>query len=103
MVTEQQLETLDININMGPQHPSTHGVFRMVLAIDGERVVVACVVGGLVALFGAGLAVALVTRVVVEHLAVVVGAAGLVLLAWVGLSRVGVCAGIHCPGCRHHH
>ncbi|OGO49647.1 MAG: NADH dehydrogenase [Chloroflexi bacterium RBG_16_68_14] len=23
---------------MGPQHPSTHGVFRMVLTIDGERV-----------------------------------------------------------------
>ena len=39
MVQEQELETLDININMGPQHPSTHGVFRMVLAIDGERVV----------------------------------------------------------------
>ena len=39
MVKEQQLETVDININMGPQHPSTHGVFRMVLTIDGERVV----------------------------------------------------------------
>ncbi len=39
MVQEQELETLDININMGPQHPSTHGVFRMVLAVDGERVV----------------------------------------------------------------
>ena len=39
MVQEQQLETVDINVNMGPQHPSTHGVFRMVLTIDGERVV----------------------------------------------------------------
>ena len=39
MVQEQELETLDININMGPQHPSTHGVFRMVLTIDGEKVV----------------------------------------------------------------
>ena len=39
MVQEQELETLDININMGPQHPSTHGVFRMVLTIDGERVI----------------------------------------------------------------
>src|SRR3990172_8201879 len=39
MVTEQQLETIDVNINMGPQHPSTHGVFRMVLTVDGERVV----------------------------------------------------------------
>jgi NADH-quinone oxidoreductase subunit D len=26
-------------INMGPQHPSTHGVLRMVLALDGEYVV----------------------------------------------------------------
>jgi NADH-quinone oxidoreductase subunit D len=39
MVQEQELETIDINVNMGPQHPSTHGVFRMVLAVDGERVV----------------------------------------------------------------
>ena len=26
-------------LNMGPQHPSTHGVLRIVLEIDGERVV----------------------------------------------------------------
>ena len=26
-------------INIGPQHPSTHGVLRVVLKIDGERVV----------------------------------------------------------------
>ena len=26
-------------VNMGPQHPSTHGVFRMVIAVDGENVV----------------------------------------------------------------
>src|SRR6476619_4853599 len=26
-------------INMGPQHPSTHGVLRVVLKIDGEKVV----------------------------------------------------------------
>ncbi|MEX0658032.1 MAG: NADH-quinone oxidoreductase subunit D [Egibacteraceae bacterium] len=26
-------------INMGPQHPSTHGVLRMVLTLDGETVV----------------------------------------------------------------
>ena len=32
-------ETVDMTINVGPQHPSTHGVFRMVLTVDGERVV----------------------------------------------------------------
>ena len=39
MTTEQQYDTVDMMLNMGPQHPATHGVFRMVLTIDGERVV----------------------------------------------------------------
>ena len=34
----REFETEDIFVNMGPQHPSTHGVFRMVLTIDGELV-----------------------------------------------------------------
>ena len=33
------LETIDLNINVGPQHPATHGVFRMILTVDGEIVV----------------------------------------------------------------
>jgi NADH-quinone oxidoreductase subunit C/D len=33
------IKTERILINMGPQHPSTHGVFRMVVAVDGEDVV----------------------------------------------------------------
>jgi NADH-quinone oxidoreductase subunit D/NADH-quinone oxidoreductase subunit C/D len=28
-----------VTVNMGPQHPSTHGVFRMVVTLDGETVV----------------------------------------------------------------
>ena len=32
-------QSVEMMLNMGPQHPSTHGVFRMVLWIDGERVV----------------------------------------------------------------
>src|SRR3989337_249607 len=36
---ERELETIDLNVNVGPQPPATHGVFRMVLTIDGEQVV----------------------------------------------------------------
>ena len=35
----QNPDAIDLMINMGPQHPSTHGVFRLVLWIDGERIV----------------------------------------------------------------
>lgn len=32
------LHTEHVVVNLGPQHPSTHGVFRMVAALDGETV-----------------------------------------------------------------
>jgi NADH-quinone oxidoreductase subunit D len=32
-------DTHELVLNMGPQHPSTHGVLRVVLRLDGERVV----------------------------------------------------------------
>ena len=41
-VTEQGLlerEKDSMTLNMGPSHPSTHGVFRVVLEMDGELVV----------------------------------------------------------------
>ena len=39
-------DTSELVINMGPQHPSTHGVLRVVLRLDGERVVNADIVIG---------------------------------------------------------
>ncbi|HCN20075.1 MAG TPA: NADH-quinone oxidoreductase subunit D, partial [Planctomycetia bacterium] len=32
-------ETKNMILNMGPQHPSTHGVLRLILELDGETVV----------------------------------------------------------------
>ncbi|MEV0564399.1 NADH-quinone oxidoreductase subunit D [Dactylosporangium sp. NPDC050588] len=32
------LDTADMVLNIGPQHPSTHGVLRLKLVLDGERV-----------------------------------------------------------------
>ena len=32
------IETQDMLLNMGPQHPSTHGVLRLVIRTDGEMV-----------------------------------------------------------------
>jgi NADH-quinone oxidoreductase subunit D len=33
------LQTREYELNMGPQHPATHGVYRAVLTLDGERVI----------------------------------------------------------------
>ncbi|HPK72642.1 MAG TPA: NADH dehydrogenase (quinone) subunit D [Vicinamibacterales bacterium] len=33
-----ELRTETLTVNMGPQHPSTHGVLRLVLELDGETV-----------------------------------------------------------------
>ncbi len=35
----QQLRDDLMVLNMGPQHPSTHGVLRLLLTLDGENVV----------------------------------------------------------------
>ncbi len=34
-----KLRTEEFVVNMGPHHPSTHGVCRLLLTMDGERVV----------------------------------------------------------------
>ncbi len=33
------ISTESVIVNLGPQHPSTHGVFRMAAKLDGETVV----------------------------------------------------------------
>lgn len=33
-----EIETEDMTLNIGPQHPSTHGVLRLVAKVDGEKV-----------------------------------------------------------------
>ena len=38
-LTASPFESQLLEVSMGPQHPSTHGVFRMDVALDGERVV----------------------------------------------------------------
>ena len=37
--TEGQMHTQIMSLNVGPQHPSTHGVLRLVVDMDGEYVV----------------------------------------------------------------
>src|SRR5262249_19301792 len=40
-INQAALAPTTLHINMGPQHPSTHGVLRLELELDGE-IVVAC-------------------------------------------------------------
>src|SRR5204863_194585 len=36
-----ELDTGDMILNLGPQHPATHGTLRLVVRLDGERVLAA--------------------------------------------------------------
>ena len=38
LVKDEALKTEKLVVSLGPQHPSTHGVFRMVVTLEGEEV-----------------------------------------------------------------
>src|ERR1017187_3308202 len=43
---ETFLDSTEMVLNMGPQHPSTHGVWRVILKLDGEKVLgTECIIG----------------------------------------------------------
>jgi NADH-quinone oxidoreductase subunit D len=45
-VLQGEFKTQEMLLNMGPQHPSTHGVLRMVLRLEGETIVGATAIIG---------------------------------------------------------
>jgi NADH-quinone oxidoreductase subunit D len=39
LITHRAIEGETMVLNMGPQHPSTHGVLRLLLELDGEKII----------------------------------------------------------------
>lgn len=66
-----------------------------------RAVIVSGVVGGGIVLTAATWAVVVAVAWVVGHLAAILFAAMLAALVMLGLGQVGICPGVHCPGCKH--
>jgi NADH dehydrogenase I D subunit len=39
VAVNREIRTKEITVSMGPQHPATHGVLRLVLELDGETII----------------------------------------------------------------
>jgi len=39
LVSDRAIQGETVLLNMGPQHPATHGVLRVLLELDGEQVI----------------------------------------------------------------
>ena len=46
LITTEPVGSEEFIVNMGPQHPSTHGVCRLLLKMDGEVIVEAVPIVG---------------------------------------------------------
>ncbi len=46
VIADEKFGTQEMTLSIGPQHPSTHGVLRVVLTLDGERIATATPVIG---------------------------------------------------------
>jgi len=41
VIEKKKLPEREYNLNFGPQHPAAHGVLRLILTLNGERVIAA--------------------------------------------------------------
>jgi hypothetical protein len=80
-------------------HDARHRRLRRRTGIAATITAITGVIAGLTAAVAylVGQLVVLITA----HLAVIVGVGVLVVLLLAALGRVGACSGMHCPGCRH--
>lgn len=82
-----------------PGHPRR--VYVHIRMREPQRRVWPAAVAGGVALAAIAAVTVLAVAWMVAHWQMLLGAAVVAAVVLAGLGRVGVCPGIHCPGCRH--